>query len=222
MKDSPKQQIEFFQNEVKDILGKPPQYLIRWGISLYLLLFSLVIFLSATINYPVYTTCKGEITPVNTGQNVILEGNSTVNKLFVADGDLIQKESKLLQTDEGLITSQIDGRVKLLKAIQHGSKIERTQPVIQIQPTTQDYDLRLSVPSHLINKIKINQRISFNIDAQIIDGEIVSIPTAPSEDNHFEVVAKSDSNRTFINGTENIMVSILIDNKKILHKILNL
>ena len=86
MKDSPRQQIAFFEEEVKDILGKPPSYLIRWGISIYLLLFCIILVLSATIDYPVYDRCNAIITPQNSSQYVHLNAHTVIAQLHVTDG----------------------------------------------------------------------------------------------------------------------------------------
>ena len=222
MKDSPKQQIAFFESEVKDILGKPPGYLIKWGISLYGILFCIVLILSATVQYPEYLKCKAIVQPTNTAQIVYLSSNQHVIGSLPEDGRQVKAQEKILDTNEGAIKSIENGTVKHLKAFESGVQNTINDTIMKVVPELQDYELILNVPHQYINQIKINQRISFAIDTKIIDGKITSIPTQPNTSGFFQVSAISESNETYLSHEHELVIDILIENKKIFHKILNL
>lgn len=222
MKDSPKQQIAFFEEEVKEILGKPPRYLVRWGISLYLLLFCIILVLSATINYPVYSKFEAKINPTNTGESIQLDSLESIKKALVSDGMTVDENQVLFETNDRTIKSSASGTVRFLRPIVDGYSENSTTEIMLIIPKAQNYNLTLKVPISKINKIKIGQRLTFSVDSKIIDGTVESIPAEPSKDGFYLVKAKSESNQTFIRNSEEILVDLLVDNKKIFNKILNL
>lgn len=222
MEDSPRQQIEFFEEEVKDILGKPPQYLIRWGISLYFILFCFVLFLSLTVEYPIYTRCEAEITPLNRAEFVVLNESDQIRKIKINDGDRITKGSILYNTSAKEEIATTSGELRFLKPITAGYSSTNTDTILQINPDLQNYLLTIKVPGSYINQIQINQKISFPVNSKIIEGSIQEIPTNPDKDGFYLVKAQSDENDTYLSSSNSTMVDILINNKKIFHKILNL
>ena len=221
--EHPKQQIAFFEEEVKDIMGKPPQYLIRWGISLYGLLFLFVVVLTATIDYPVYQGFQARITPLNLGQNISLEEGEEILKINAADGTQVYKDNVLVKTNQRNIKADLNGKSRLLKEIDQGYKSNTSEnEILVIKPELQDYELELSIPKAFINKINISQRVTFNLDSRVIHGSISSISSSPGENGNYIVKAYSSANQTYIGTPEETFVNVRIDNKKILHKILNL
>ena len=221
--EHPKQQIAFFEEEVKDIMGKPPQYLIRWGISLYSILFLFVVILSATIDYPVYQGFQARVTPLNIGQNISLEEGEEIIKLSAEDGAFVHKDNVLIQTNQRNIKATLNGKSRLLKEIDQGFKSTASgNEILVIKPELQDYELELSIPKAYINKINISQKVTFNLDSKVIHGAISSISSSPGENGNYLVKAYSNANQTYIGTPEEAFVNVRIDNKKILHKILNL
>ena len=112
--------------------------------------------------------------------------------------------------------------MKFLKPISKGYSNSEIEEVMLIHPIRQDFNVVIDVPKSRINKIKIGQRITFTIDSIVIGVTGKSIPSKASKNDTYLVEAQAETNHSFINDSENVVVHIQVNNKKIFHKILNL
>lgn len=76
---------------VQEVLGKKPQWFIRWGITLITVILSTLLFLTFLIRYPNVILARVTLTTVNPPAKLIARSNGTI-KLFVSDNDYVDKD----------------------------------------------------------------------------------------------------------------------------------
>jgi HlyD family secretion protein len=120
-------EIELKSEEVKEILGQVPHWIIRWGTGLALLVIMLVILGSWWFKYPDLVKAPVLVTTINPPSNAVARANGKIMKLFVKD---------LEKVAAGQILALIEnpGRfedISLLKTSLDSFRIETGNHVIQ-------------------------------------------------------------------------------------------
>jgi len=89
------QHISLRSNQVNKVLGKPPQWLIRWGSLVLLLIITMLLVLSAMVVYPETISAGAIVTLQDTGIFVLAKQNSTLCQILVKDKQSIKKNDAL-------------------------------------------------------------------------------------------------------------------------------
>ncbi|MFO8234394.1 MAG: HlyD family efflux transporter periplasmic adaptor subunit [Bacteroidales bacterium] len=87
--------INLRSEEVKEILGRPPRWLIRWGITLIFLLIVLLIFGSWFFSYPDVVTAPITVTTENPPARIVARTSGKIEQLFVIDGQDVEEGQPL-------------------------------------------------------------------------------------------------------------------------------
>lgn len=77
--------------EVQEIIGRPPHWIVRWGITVFFLVLVLVLVLSWIIKYPDIVTASFTLTSVNAPKSVVARENGQLTNLFVKDHEQVQQ-----------------------------------------------------------------------------------------------------------------------------------
>jgi multidrug resistance efflux pump len=109
MSDKEDQKIELRSEEVQDILGHVPAWIVRWGILVILLTIILIIVGSWFFRYPDIKRANVIITTENPPATIIARTNGKIQKLFVQDNQNVTAETRL-----AIIESAADYRDVLL------------------------------------------------------------------------------------------------------------
>lgn len=109
------QEIEIRSEQVQEILSFVPNWMIRWGNTLFLLLIIMVLFLSWFIKYPDVIVTQVMITTTNPPEKIYSNASGKFDAIFVKDGDLVFSntniaviENSALYKDVFLLKSVID------------------------------------------------------------------------------------------------------------------
>ena len=109
------QEIEIRSEEVQEILSYVPNWMIRWGNTLFLLLIIMVLFLSWFIKYPDVIATQVMITTTNPPEKIYSNATGNFDAIFVKDGDSVFSNTSLaiiensaLYKDVFLLKSVID------------------------------------------------------------------------------------------------------------------
>ncbi len=81
--------------EVQEILGTPPSWIVRWGITLVFAFVCILIALSFIINYPDFVSAKVLITTKNPTEKVVARSSGQIESFFVKNGDSVTKGEEL-------------------------------------------------------------------------------------------------------------------------------
>lgn len=87
--------INLRSEEVKEILGRPPRWMIRWGITVIFLLIVLLVFGSWFFKYPDVVTAPVTVTTENPPARIVARTNGKIEELFVVDGQVVNKGEAL-------------------------------------------------------------------------------------------------------------------------------
>lgn len=98
--------------EVQEIISRPPAWLVRWGITLILILLSLLIGLSFLIRYPDFVEAKVLVTTADPTERISARFSGQIEHVFVTNGDQV----KVGQLLAGIKSTAILDDVLFLKA----------------------------------------------------------------------------------------------------------
>lgn len=82
-----------YSDEMQDLMGKIPGWIVRWGISLVFILFFVLVGMSCFIKYPEIITAPIVLTTVNPPADLIAKSSGKIEKFFVSDGEKTGKDS---------------------------------------------------------------------------------------------------------------------------------
>ncbi|WP_031528815.1 HlyD family secretion protein [Dyadobacter crusticola] len=89
-KDLPGFFSEIRSDEVYEIISSPPNWLVRWGITLFFLFFVILISACWIIKYPDIVTAPFSLTASDPPRGVIVRSDGKLKKLLVVDGDEVR------------------------------------------------------------------------------------------------------------------------------------
>ncbi len=80
----------FHSEEVQDIMGKAPSWVIRWGVTVVFIIFMGIFLGCYFIKYPDIVISNAEITTYNPPVELIARNDGLINMLYVKDGDMVK------------------------------------------------------------------------------------------------------------------------------------
>ncbi len=81
-----------YSEEVQEILGIVPRWIVRWGITVFFLIFITIITCSYFFKYPVVISTPLVLTTINPPVPLICRSSGRISKLFVTDGQRVHPE----------------------------------------------------------------------------------------------------------------------------------
>ena len=109
------QDIEIRSEEVQEILSYVPNWMIRWGNTLFLLLIIMLLFITWFIKYPDVIATEVMITTTNPPEKIYANSAGKFDAILVKDGDVVNLnknlaviENSALYKDVFLLNNVID------------------------------------------------------------------------------------------------------------------
>ena len=90
---------DFHSEEVQQIMGRLPSWILRWGITVILAIFAGIIAGCYVIKYPEIITAPVVITTVNSLSDLVARYDGLINKLYVANDDKVRKGDIIAVSD---------------------------------------------------------------------------------------------------------------------------
>jgi hypothetical protein len=84
------EQIEIRSDEVQEILGTPPRWIIRWGITIMLLVVLVLLAGSYFYKYPDLISARVTIVSGNPPVQIVAKSNGKLEQLFVANNQQVE------------------------------------------------------------------------------------------------------------------------------------
>lgn len=81
-----------YSEEIQEIMGRIPGWVIRWGITVFCILFLLLLSITYAVKYPETISGPIVLTTVNPPVDLISKSSNKIEYLFVKDGELVQKD----------------------------------------------------------------------------------------------------------------------------------
>ncbi|MBS1599967.1 MAG: HlyD family efflux transporter periplasmic adaptor subunit [Bacteroidetes bacterium] len=154
--------------EIDDIIGKPPHWLIRWGIGIFFFVLILVIALSALVRYPETIITSFKISSTKATENIVPETGGKIARLFVKEGSYVHTNDTLfiLKTGTGtngngqlIFTAPVEGAVNFTNPLQENQKVIEGQTLFCIMPAGGSQLATIYVGKPEVSKLKPGQRI---------------------------------------------------------------
>ncbi len=134
--------IELRHEDVQEILGTPPSWIVRWGITVILLGVGVLFWVGWVVKYPDIIRAQVQVTTETPPVPVVARTTGYLSKLAVKDGDFVSKDTILviLQSTANYVdVLGLDERLHILDSLSP-SVIDRFQPSVglnlgDIQPS---------------------------------------------------------------------------------------
>ena len=116
-----KNKIEIRSGEVQEILGGVPSWIVRYGILLFIVIFSILISFSFMFRYPDILRSKIVVTTENPPATIIARATGKIDSLFVVDNQKIEK---------GQIIAVIEASAEFNDVLNLESLLIKVQPAL--------------------------------------------------------------------------------------------
>ncbi len=161
-------EIQTHSDEIHEILGTPPHWLVKWGSLILLVIFVVLAYMAFFTKYPDSVTEEITITSENPPQMLVNENSGIVSELLVADGDTVEAGQILLVFKsqakfEDILT--LEDRLFSIKSIENDSILARLDiPNDLILGEIQEavYQFKKKQKDFLLNKSQEEKKLSIN------------------------------------------------------------
>lgn len=169
MNHNPPKESLLRSKEIDEVIGRPPHWLIQWGISVFLTILVLVVILSyfirypETINLPFYLKSDIPLCPVG------VDNDGRVIKMLAGNGASVKRGDSLLiwkstsDKTQQVLLSPATGKVNLIAPINNGERFRKNKFFLFITPLKSSYSAILQVNCKDIEKVKLGQRVDLSL-----------------------------------------------------------
>jgi HlyD family secretion protein len=99
MPDIQNRHLEVFSEEVQEIMGHVPGWIVRWGITIFFLIFMMIVAGSYFFKYPLVVSTPIVLTTINPPASIICKKSGSIDKWYVSDGDTVNKKMVIAVLD---------------------------------------------------------------------------------------------------------------------------
>lgn len=160
--------INLTNNEVKDILGTPPKWILRWGNLLLLLIIIVVMTGSIFIRRPEMIVGNVEIIPLKKEIRISVPFNTMIDTVLINDGVFVKQGESLLRYRNGnrlcTVIAPVTGYATITQLLSKNILIDRDSTIINIDPSNQEYIVKGIFPGTAITKIYPGQPLQITIN----------------------------------------------------------
>ncbi len=222
-------------DEMQEIIGYVPHWVIRWGVSVIFISMGIILITSLLVQYPDTLVAKAlihareqpqKITWYPTDHEVTYE-SKVKNAQSVMIGDTLVVETNHKFNTKTPIISKVMGVIYLLKGIDNKPKAW----MLLVVPKVVNFEVQLRIPVYGAGKVKKGQRVLVRLDAYphnefgFLEGEISEVVPVLI-DNHYRASVKLINGLVTNVGKELPIqpllqgsAEIMLDEKKLSHRI---
>lgn len=175
---------ELRSEEIQEIIGHVPHWIVRWGISVIVSVFLIFIFCSYFVRFPdtfetkVMINSKEQPSKLGWYKSDGLEYQPVVkDSQRVNRGDTLLVENNLTTRKKQYFTASIGGQVFIVKGIENNPR----KNIMVIYPPISGYNVQLSIPMKGAGKAKKGQNVLIRLDNYpseefgFVEGQIISL-----------------------------------------------
>lgn len=229
MSECKKQQIDDYNlrsEEVQEVMGGVPHWIMRWGISLIAIIMAMLVVASYFFHYPekITTNVKLIVSPQPTF--VMIPQSCTLQQVLIRNSDVVRKGQSLaivsIMNKDSVLLSPAEGMVNFVSECTKGNKLAKNTTLFVIAP------LRASCSSGVIyasaneaEKIVKGQCVIINNNKKI-KGEIRSKSYYPDDKGRYiiDVVFPNIDIAQSSMFITNVKAEVIIKNKRIIENFL--
>ena len=162
------------ENQLQEVLGPPPSWMLRWGISLVAILLIFGFLLSIWIKYPDVIPANIQITSTNPAVRVVALSNGQIEDILIADGDSVQANQLLLRLKTSASYSSVQALDSFVQAAQafhlaqdyHSIQVPLSLSLGELQKPFADYIAALEDYQALLKTTEVEEIVQ-SVAAQI-------------------------------------------------------
>lgn len=117
---------------VQELISNKPGFLIRWGITIFLLILIFIIAATWFIQYPDIVTAKAKLTSLNAPKEIIAKSDGQLVKLFVKENDTVQKDQVIGFMESTANAETVLHLSKILDSVQSLFNHNKAEDAVQI------------------------------------------------------------------------------------------
>ena len=155
--------------EMQEIIGAPPAWLLRWGITLFFSVLILILGLSELIQYPDVVKTQLKIQSTNLPQAVMAGTSGKLVKLWVQNNQDVKQGQTLaiIENTEGQIrlTSPQNGKLTYAEILHENQPVFAKQVMFHVNETSKDFFGELIIPQGSMSKIKEGQQVMIKLSS---------------------------------------------------------
>ena len=156
--------------EVNEVLGSTPAFILRWGNLMLLMIILLLLLLSGFITYPDIIPGKAMVAPAIAPAAITID-KGTVKGVYVKSGQSVKAGQPLLgvaaignNTVVDTVRSPADGSVVFERTIDSSTLYYHATLLMSIIPEKADYITTVTLPSTGAGKIQIGQQVAIYLN----------------------------------------------------------
>lgn len=205
--------IEIRSEVVQEILGLVPNWMIRWGNALILLLVFGMLWISFLIKYPDTMLAEVTLGTKNNTKNIYAPISGEFSSITVKDGDSVnakQVVGSIRNAGESAILSTSNtGKIYFVGLWVLSTKISKGDLIFKIAPSAHDHYIGIiHILEQKASKIRIGQKVKIRIlegsneNYHIIEGSVFNQTSVPNEFGYITVEIKIGDRLISINNEE--------------------
>jgi multidrug efflux pump subunit AcrA (membrane-fusion protein) len=180
------EEVNLRSEDIEEILGTPPGWLIRWGTTVLVGCISLMLFAGWMIQYPDVITAKITISTAMPPVPIVANTNTYISRFLVKEGQAVQRGDVLVILQS---SARYEDVMKLNKAVNAMLRAE-IDSFPDLQPKTDlelgdlqgDYNLFLQYLSKISNKQQSNANVSAANKISTANRQITQLETSIKTD----------------------------------------
>lgn len=165
--------LELRSPETKEIVSKPPHWLVKWSISIIILFFIVLILILYYIKTPLYlNNIDIKIFPNEPIKSINLKNGSNIYDIRVTNGQKVKKQQTLLVVDSDnddlkkqLVISPIDGTIWFEHYLHKGQYIEKESPFFIVPANNIGFTGIMKMDVKSASKLKKNISVSIKLNS---------------------------------------------------------
>jgi multidrug efflux pump subunit AcrA (membrane-fusion protein) len=150
-------------DDIQEIIGAPPSWLLKWGISILLMILLILLSLSTIISYPDVINTQLKIRSVQQPVTVSAPHKGRLLKVLTRNSDIIKEKQALaiVATTEGLDTllATSHGTLSYLGIVHEGMQIDPAQPIFTVSDDCADFFGELIILQSSVAKVQPGQQV---------------------------------------------------------------
>lgn len=153
--------------DLQEIIGNPPIWLFRWGITLVLAALSLCAAFSAVISYPEVIKTKLKVHLVNSSTVVSCSDSVRFRKILVQNDQKVVKGQYLAEVEDAFgkirIVAPQGGRLTYAGILHENVSMKPNQPVFYITGNYRDFYGEMVIPRNNMDQVKSGQTVLISV-----------------------------------------------------------
>ncbi len=182
-------------DEMQDIIGTPPSWLLRWGIAIFFSVLVLILSLAELIRYPDVVQTQLKMRSLSLPQQVIVKTPGRLIKLLAGNNKLVKSEQELAIIESGdfktILTAPQAGKLTYAGILHEKQPVVLNQPLFNININNNDFFGEMIIPQASIGKVKEGQQVMIKLRSYayeeygMLHGTIKYIIDNPAKDGEY-------------------------------------